>query len=107
MLNRPEIMPKADTLQVARLLREYAQRTTLRGGNSYRSRAYSRAAENLSALTVPLEQMVKLKRLEEIPGVGAAIADIITTLHRTGTHPALEKMRGESPATSAKAGSRG
>ena len=43
-------MPKADTQQVAKLLREYAQRTALRGGNPYRAKAYSRAADSLAAL---------------------------------------------------------
>ncbi len=31
------------------------------------------------------------------PGVGDAIADIITKLHKTGTHPSLEKLRKEIP----------
>jgi DNA polymerase (family X) len=38
---------KADTQTVAKLLREYAQRTALRGGNPNRSKAYSRAADSL------------------------------------------------------------
>jgi DNA polymerase (family X) len=37
-------------------------------------------------------------RLEEIPGVGKAIADIITKLHKTGIHPSLEKLRKEIPS---------
>jgi DNA polymerase (family X) len=91
-------MPKADTQIVARLLREYAQRSALRGGNPYRARAYSRAADSLLALTEPLETLVADDRLQEIPGIGRAIADIITKLHRTGTHPSLETMRKEIPA---------
>jgi DNA polymerase (family 10) len=42
-----------DASAVAKLLHEFGQRTTLRRGNPYRARAYSRAAENLLALTVP------------------------------------------------------
>ena len=86
-------MPKADAPTVARLLREYAQRTGLRGGNPYRSKAYSRAADSLAALVVPLDRLIAEDRLTEVPGVGEAIADIITKLHRTGTHPNLEKLR--------------
>jgi len=82
---------------VAGLLREYAQRTALRGGNPYRSKAYSRAADSLAALAVPLHMLVSEQRLTEIPGVGQAIADIISKLHRTGTHPSLEKLRKEIP----------
>ena len=91
-------MPKADTQQVAKLLREYAQRTALRGGNPYRAKAYSRAADSLAALALPLDDLIEENRLTEIPGVGDAIADIITKLHRNGTHPSLEKLRKEIPA---------
>jgi DNA polymerase (family 10) len=37
-------------------------------------------------------------RLQDAPGIGGAIADIIKKLFATGTHPALEKMRAEIPA---------
>jgi DNA polymerase (family X) len=89
---------KVDTQTVAKLLREYAQRSALRGGNPYRSKAYSRAADSLAVLAVPLDRLIAEERLTEIPGVGDAIADIISKLHRTGTHPSLEKLRQEIPA---------
>ncbi len=91
-------MSKANAPQVAKLLREHAQRTALRGGNPYyRAKAYSRAADSLAALAEPLDRLVEEERLTEIPGVGEAIADIITKLHGTGTHPSLEKLRKELP----------
>jgi DNA polymerase (family X) len=86
-----------DVRTVASLLREYAQRTALRGGTPYRAKAYSRAADGLAALAVPLDVLVAEDRLTEIPGVGEAIADIITKLHKSGTHPSLEKLRKEIP----------
>ena len=52
-------MPKADTQQVAKLLREYAQRTALRGGNPYLAKAYSRAADSLAALALPLDDLIE------------------------------------------------
>lgn len=91
-------MPSLDARGVADLLREYAQRTALRGGNPYRSKAYSRAADSLAALAVPLDMLIAENRLTEIPGVGDAIADIVTKLHKTGSHPSLEKLRKEMPA---------
>ncbi|MCP3395538.1 helix-hairpin-helix domain-containing protein [Bradyrhizobium sp. CCGB12] len=91
-------MPKAGTQEIARLLREYAQRSALRGGNPYRAKAYSRAADSLAALGVPIERLIDEGRLTEIPGVGEAIADIITKLHRAGTHPSLVKLRQDIPA---------
>ena len=91
-------MSKADAQTVAKLLREYSRRSALRGGNPYRARAYGRAADSLAALAEPLEDLVAEGRLQEIPGIGEAIADIITTMHRTGSHPALEVMRKDIPA---------
>jgi DNA polymerase (family 10) len=90
-------MAKLDALQVAAILAEYGRRSALRGGNPYRSKAYVRAAENLAALAEPLDRVVNAGRLREIPGVGEAIADIITKLHHSGTHPSLEKLREEVP----------
>lgn len=92
-------MSTVDTPTVVSLLREYAQRTGLRGGNPYRAKAYSRAADSLATLALPLDVLIAEGRLAEIPGVGDAIADIITKLHRTGSHPSLEKLRKEIPAS--------
>jgi DNA polymerase (family X) len=89
---------KCNAQGVAQLLREFAQRSSLRGGNPYRAKAYARAADSLAALAVPLDRLIAENRLQEIPGVGAAIADIFTKLHKTGTHPSLEAMRKEIPA---------
>jgi DNA polymerase (family X) len=61
-----------DASAVAALLREFGQRAALRGGNPYRARAYSRAAESLEALAVPVGELVAQERLREIPGVGDA-----------------------------------
>jgi hypothetical protein len=49
------------------------------------------------ALAQPLDRLVAEGRLEEISGVGKAVADIITKLHRTGTHPSLASMRRDIP----------
>jgi DNA polymerase (family 10) len=90
-------MAKMDTQSVARLLREYAQRTSLRGGNPYRAKAYFTAADSLAALSQPLGRIVAAGTLTELPGIGDAIADIVTKLHQTGSHPSLEKLRKEVP----------
>lgn len=42
--------------------------------------------------------MIAEGRLTDVPGVGDAIADIVTKLHQTGSHPSLEKLRKEVPA---------
>src|SRR3954451_14887889 len=90
-------MHSLDARGAAKFLREDAQRTALRGGHPYRAKAYSRAADSLAALAVPLDVLVAEDRLKEIPGVGEAIADIITKLHKSGTHLSLEKLRKDIP----------
>jgi DNA polymerase (family 10) len=91
-------MATIDAPTIAQLLREFAGRASLRGGNPYRAKAYARAADSLAALVVPLGQVIAAGQLTEIPGIGEAIADIITKMYRTGTHPSLEAMRKEIPA---------
>jgi DNA polymerase (family 10) len=90
-------MAKTDTQTVARLLKEYAHRASLRGGNPYRTKAYLGAADSLTALSHPLDRVIAAGTLTEIPGIGDAIADIITKLNQTGSHPSLEKLRKEVP----------
>jgi DNA polymerase (family X) len=91
-------MAKLDASAVAELLRELGHRSILAGGNPYRSRAYLKAADNLAAMTVPLDVLVSKGELREIPGVGEKIADLVEKLHLTGTHPSLEKLRRDLPA---------
>lgn len=90
-------MAKLDTAAVSKILRELGQRMELEGGNPYRARAYRRAAENLSLSPMPLEYLVAEGRLTDIPGIGDALAAIITRLHQTGTHPYLESMLEATP----------
>jgi DNA polymerase (family 10) len=90
-------MDKPDAAAVAKTLQELAQRMELEGGNPYRARAYARAAENLSLSPEPLDRLIKEGRLTEIPGIGDAIAAVITKLHHTGQHSGLEAMREKTP----------
>src|SRR3954465_3400596 len=83
---------------VARLLVEISQRRRLAGESPYRVRAYARAAESLLTLIEPLADVIAQGRLREIPGVGAALAEVIRTLHQHGTTSGLEAMRADVPA---------
>jgi Helix-hairpin-helix domain len=84
-------MQKLDAAAVAKLLIEFGRRTELGGGNPYRARAYYKAAENLLALTVPLDEVIAQGRLREIPGVGDVIADIIAKLHKAARIPSSNR----------------
>jgi DNA polymerase (family 10) len=84
--------------EVSDLLLEIGRRASLDGGNPYKAKAYVRAAESLRNASRPLADIIRGGELRDIPGVGDAIAERIVTLHRTGTDPALVKMRAKVPA---------
>jgi DNA polymerase (family X) len=90
-------MPPLTAPEISQLLRELGDHMAMQGGNPYRARAYNRAADNLTLSTIPIDQLIAEDRLKEIPGVGDALAAVITKLHETGGHPRLEKMRSETP----------
>ena len=69
----------------------------LAGENPYKARAYSRAAQNLLTLTLPLAEVIAAGRLREIPGVGEALAATIEQLYARGTTPKLEALRADAP----------
>jgi DNA polymerase (family 10) len=92
-------MRKLDSPEIATLLAEFGRRAMLYGGNPFRAKAYIRAAERIALLPEPIENLIEENRLREIPGVGEAIAGVITELVRTGSHPSLEKMRADAPAS--------
>lgn len=91
-------MPDRDHQDVARLLAELGQRLLLAGENPYRARAYTRAAESLFTLTLSLSDVIAQDRLRELPGVGDALASVISQLWADGTTPRLEQLRSEVPA---------
>jgi DNA polymerase (family 10) len=90
-------MAALDAAAVAALLVELGRRTALAGDNYFRAKAYLRAADTLSALVEPLDRLIAENRLRQLPGIGETIADIVTKLHNTGTHPLLQKLRRDVP----------
>src|SRR5438477_2730671 len=86
-------MAGLDAAAVAALLVELGRRTALAGDNYFRAKAYQRAADTLSAFFEPLDRVIAENRLRQLPGIGETIADIVTKLHNTGSHPLLEKTR--------------
>src|ERR1700712_4303962 len=85
--------------EVATLLDEMAKRLELAGVSKFKVRAYENAANSLRTLLEPLGELVTQGKLKSISGVGDAIAEKITTLHRTGTHASLEQLRQQGPAS--------
>ena len=95
----PTLMRRLDAQQVAELLLEIGRRSSLEGGNPYKARAYIRAAENLRALVVPLDEVIRRSQLRALPGIGDAIARRIVKLSEKGTDEGLERLRARYPAS--------
>jgi DNA polymerase (family 10) len=86
-----------DKSGIARALREIGALLELDGENPFKVRAYENGARALEALGEELAVVVAEERLEELPGVGKALAEKISELHRTGTLPLLERLRAAHP----------
>src|SRR3954454_7073626 len=87
-----------DAQDIAGRLREIAGYLRLLGGdNPWKARAYDTAAASVEVLGPGLDPLIAQGRLTEAPGIGEAIAGVITELARSGTTARLEALRAELP----------
>ena len=86
-----------DTDEVVRLLNNIADLMDIKGEQFFKTRAYRMAAETLRESEESIEDLVKENRLEELPGIGKAIAKKISTFVTTGSSPYFEKLTEEIP----------
>jgi DNA polymerase (family 10) len=83
---------------VADALDEIGTLMELKGENAFRCNAYHTAARALRQFGGDLREPTARDRLGEVPGIGDAIREKVTTLLTTGRLPYLERLRGEVPA---------
>ncbi|MBI2078832.1 MAG: DNA polymerase/3'-5' exonuclease PolX [Euryarchaeota archaeon] len=83
-------------VEVAALLYQIAKILEIQGV-PFKPRAYQRAALNVESLAEDIERVVAEDRLEEIPGVGEAIALKIKEYLTSGKLAYLEKLKKEVP----------
>lgn len=76
-----------------------ANLSEIKGEIIYKTLAYRKAAESLVSLPREAGEYWKEGKLEEIPGVGKAIAEKIDELLTTGKLEFLEKLKKEVPAS--------
>jgi len=86
-----------DNRQVAAIFARMADILDIQGENPHRIMAYRRAAENIAALSRPLEEIWRAGELDSIPGIGKTLAEKIDELMRTGRLEAYEKLRAQVP----------
>jgi DNA polymerase (family 10) len=86
-----------DAAAVAAVLDEIGTLLALSGENAFRCNAYHRAARALEQYSGNLAEAVAAGKLTDIPGIGAALAEKITTLVTTGRLPYYEELKAQFP----------
>lgn len=84
---------------VAARLSEIAALMEFDGEPFFKIKAYERAARSLDDLETPVRELIKADGLQDLPGVGKAIAQKIIDVEATGTCKYLEELRAKFPPT--------
>jgi len=83
--------------EVAEVFERIAQLLEIKGEQTYRILAYQRAAESIRSLGQNLELIWRDEKLEEIAGIGKAIAEKIGEILTTGKISYYERLVNEIP----------
>lgn len=83
---------------IASVLDEIATFMELTGENPFKIRAYSAGARILENMMEDLGELIDGGKLADIPGLGEALVDKITTLRRDGVLPFHQKLKASIPA---------
>lgn len=88
--------------EIARRFNRMASLMEVRGEDPFRLRSYRMAAEAIETWPTPMKEIAEREGaagLQEIPGVGKAIAAKIIELLEKGTFDAWERLTAETPET--------
>ncbi|HEY8409806.1 MAG TPA: helix-hairpin-helix domain-containing protein [Pyrinomonadaceae bacterium] len=88
--------------EIARRFFRLSALMEIRGDDPFRLRSYRNAAEAIEVWPTPLKQIAEkegVAGLQEIPGVGKAIAGKVIDLLNRGTFDAWERLVAETPET--------
>src|SRR5262249_55077893 len=88
-------MASVDRLAAVRALRDISLLLQLKGENAFRCRAYEVAADRLAGLSEDLGTLVAQGKLQDLPGIGPALAEKIPELAATGRIHLLDKLRAD------------
>ncbi len=88
--------------EIARRFYRLSALMEIRGDDPFRLRSYRNAAEAIEVWPTPLKEIAEkegIAGLQEIPGVGKAIAGKVIDLLERGTFDAWERLIAETPET--------
>src|SRR5262245_10880555 len=86
-----------DKTQVIDILNDIATLLELQGETGFRTIAYRNGARALELVTEDLADLVAKKKVQEVPGIGASLAEKIATLVTTGTLDYYEELKAKTP----------
>lgn len=79
------------------MLRELAILCELRGENAFRARAFEAAARAVEQHPVSVAALAREGRLQELPGIGRGVNDLIVEMVRTGTCALRDELLASLP----------
>lgn len=86
-----------ETARIAQVLDDMGTILEIQGENPFRCRAYHNAAQTLKGLPADLTEMIADGSLAEVQGIGETLYSKIVQLATTGSLPAYDKLRAETP----------
>ncbi|WP_165251135.1 DNA polymerase/3'-5' exonuclease PolX [Paludisphaera soli] len=86
-----------ETAKIAQVLDDMGTILEVQGENPFRCRAYHNAAQALRGLPGDLTEMIADGSLAEVPGIGETLHAKVVQLATTGSLPAYEKLRAQTP----------
>jgi hypothetical protein len=100
LLTIPPGVPRPlDNQAIAARLDEVGELLEGQGANTYRARAYHRAADTIRGLEAPVSELAAcegMSGLTELPGIGDSIARSVQHLLATGELPILKRLAGRA-----------
>ena len=85
--------------QIASILYEISRILELKEENIFKIRAYQNAARSIEGIGEEAHDLIEQGKLDQVPGIGKAIAEKIVELDRTGRLKYHEDLRAEFPTT--------
>lgn len=90
-------MGRIENIEVAWIMSEIGDLLELKGETVFKVRAYRKAAKTIAHMTADLNTLTEENKLEEVPGIGKAIAAKIEELVKTGRIKYYDDLKADIP----------